>query len=72
MMSDDALSYPGGMPEAEELCPLLPPEMRQPGTVWPCRICGLAPDYPEPLRRCQSETVLFLEPPGIVNPGEDR
>lgn len=60
MMSDDELSYPGGMPEAEEWCPLLPPESRQDGTVWPCRVCGCEADDPQPLRKCLSETVRFM------------
>jgi hypothetical protein len=46
-------------PEAEEICPLLPPSMQQPGTVWPCRVCGLEPDDPLPLARCKSETVYL-------------
>ncbi len=44
-------------PEAEEICPLLPPEMQKPGTAWPCRVCGLAADDQSPLDRCKSETV---------------
>jgi hypothetical protein len=57
-MDDEDDFYPP-TPEAEEICPLLPPEMRQPATVWPCRVCGLMPDDPRPLDRCKSETVRF-------------
>ena len=55
MFSEDDMYPP--TPEAEEVCPLLPPEMRQPGTVWPCRVCGLAPGDSDPLCACKSETV---------------
>ena len=44
-------------PEAEEICPLLPPAMQQQGTVWPCRVCVPAVGDPFPLDRCKSETV---------------
>jgi hypothetical protein len=44
-------------PEADEICPLLPPEMQQPGTQWPCRVCGCMPDEPFPLDKCKSEWV---------------
>lgn len=54
-MSEDD-TYPGGIPEAEEWCPRLPPEMRQPGTAWPCRVCGSTKDDPDLLRKCLSET----------------
>lgn len=57
MFTDDE-TYPP-TPEADELCPMLPPEMRQDGTVWPCRVCGCEASDPQPLRKCLSETVLF-------------
>ena len=44
-------------PEADEICPLLPPEMHRVGTQWPCRVCGCEPDDPFPLDRCKSEIV---------------
>jgi hypothetical protein len=47
-------------PEAEEICPLLPLEMQQPVTVWPCRVCGLRPEHALPLDRCMSETVTQI------------
>jgi hypothetical protein len=57
MFSEDDMYPP--TPEAEEVCPLLPPEMQQPGTVWPCHVCGLKPEDPQPLGRCRSEIVRF-------------
>ena len=57
MFTEDQMYPP--TPEAEEWCPMLPPEMRQPGTAWPCRVCGLSEDEPDPLRKCLSETVRF-------------
>jgi hypothetical protein len=53
----DDLSPP--TPEADEICPLLPEEDQQPGTSWPCAVCGLEPNDPDPLARCLSETVLL-------------
>lgn len=55
-MDDEDNLYPP-TPEADEICPLLPPNLQQPGTQWPCRVCGLTPDDPFPLDRCKSETV---------------
>jgi hypothetical protein len=55
-VDDEDNSY-APTPEAEEICPLLPAEMQQTGTVWPCRVCGLMPADPSPLDRCKSETV---------------
>lgn len=55
-MEEEDNLYPP-TPEAEEICPLLPPEMQQPGTVWPCQVCGLRPEDALPLDRCMSETV---------------
>jgi hypothetical protein len=59
MSYDEDDLYPP-TPEAEEICPLLPAELAQPGTVWPCRVCGLELGETEPLSRCLSETVLYL------------
>jgi hypothetical protein len=70
MSYDEDDLYPPSA-EAEEICPLLPAELAQPGTVWPCRVCGLELERSaakplaelgetEPLSRCLSETVRFL------------
>ena len=56
-MNDDEDNSYGPTPEADEICPLLPPNMQQPGTEWSCRVCGLTPDDPLPRNRCKSESV---------------
>jgi hypothetical protein len=45
------------IPEADEICPLLPPNMQQPGAQWPCRVCGCTEDDLFPLDKCLSERV---------------